>query len=217
MGSQWWIVLGNWVLEDGNYTDFVTGERRQFALEFWWRRGQRLQPAPGAPSCRYTGRQAWYDVTGSMQRVPTRRQATTYVLDVGVCAYSVSPYERLDQPVDDGWVSGEIGLGIDYSAYRDELASLPGMPPLIYTWTIDEIRLDETPQIVVEHGHPLHTKPDGRPERVRDLTRESWRTVDRTRAWEEGGGYVLRCTLLRDDPVSSMAATGPPSPFGPLT
>ena len=39
----WWIGLANWVLQDGNYTDFATGERRQFALEFGYSRAARLQ------------------------------------------------------------------------------------------------------------------------------------------------------------------------------
>ena len=217
MSSPWWIVLANWALRDGSYSDFVSGDRRQFALEFWWRRDHRLRPAPSATSRsrRSTG-DRWYDVTGLLQRVPDRRQAATYVLDIGVRASCVDPYERLAQPVDDGWVSGEIGLGVDHLAYVDEFASVPDMPPMVHTWTIDQILLDETPQIVVEPGHPLHTRPDGRPERVRDTTREAWRTVDRTRMWDDDGDYLLRCALQDDDPVSSMARTGSGSPYGPL-
>lgn len=192
-------MLGRWVLQDGNYTDFVTGERRQFALEFWWRRDHRLRPEPAAtaPRCRHTGRDAWYDVTGTLQRVPDRRRTATYVLDVGVGAYHESPDEHPGQTADDGWVTGEIGLGVDPFPYMDHLAALPGMPPLIHSWTVEEIKLDVAP---------------------RDSARSTaeWRTVDRTRSGEDAGDYLLRCTLHDARPVASMAATGPQSPYGPL-
>jgi hypothetical protein len=193
MTAQWWIILARWVLQDGSYTDFVTGEHRQFALEFWWRRGDRLEPSSGAtaPGCRYTGQDAWYDVTGPLQRVPDDRHATTYLLDIGIQAYRWTPLEHLEQRTDDGWVSGEIGVGVDHFTYMDHLAPVPGMPPLIHTWSIDEIQ--------------IHSAAG------------EWRTVDRTRAWEVDGVYRLRCTLLDVPPVASMAASGPRSPYGPLT
>ena len=68
----------------------------------------------------------------------------------------------------------------------------------------------------VEDGHPLYVGPDEGPQRVPDPARESWRTVDRTRAWDDDGHYRLRCTLEDPQPTGSMVRSGTRSPYGPL-
>jgi hypothetical protein len=37
---SWLVVLDSWIVQDGNYPDFVTGQRTDFALEFASRSGQ---------------------------------------------------------------------------------------------------------------------------------------------------------------------------------
>lgn len=88
----------------------------------------------------------------------------------------------------------------------DELAHLPQMPPLVYTWRIDEIQLSTTASV----------GPDEGPKLVPDPSRESWRTIPHTRMWDDDGYYRLRCTLESPAPTSSMALTGTRSPYGPL-
>jgi hypothetical protein len=219
LDSDWWIGLDGWVLQDGNYTDFVTGDRRQFALEFGYRRDRRLQrlPSPGSSSLRYTGHGQTYEVTGQLVRASAEPQGDAFVLDFGLRAYaSWMVLDDLEPPAAGDWLSGEVHLSVDPFFYMDELAGLPGMPALIYTWTVVEIELDETPSLLVEHGHPLYVGPDEGLRRVRDPERESWRTVDRTRMWDDDGSYRLRCQLDEAEPTTSMRATGARSPYGPL-
>ena len=193
--GPWWIGLSSWVLQDGNYTDFVTGERRQFALELGYSRTGRLRtPAEGSPRrCGYSGRDVSYQVTGQLLRSASEPMEDAFVLDFGLRAYiEWMVLDDLEPPRTGDWLTGEITLSVDHFAYMDELSQRPGMPPLIYTWTIEEIQLD----------------PDG--------SRESWRSVSETRMWDHDGSYRLRCSLEDPEPVASMARTGPRSPYGPL-
>ncbi|VXC29707.1 hypothetical protein [Nocardioides sp. AX2bis] len=223
MSASWWIGLDGWVLQDGNDTDVAPGQRREFAVEFGYARHRRLRPAPDAAgtSCRWTGRDTTYEVTGRLLRASSSPRASdAFVLDIGpLQAYDTwMVLDDLQPPAAGAWLTGEVGLHVDHFAYMDHLATLPGMPPLIRTWTIEEVQLDTTPTIRVEYGHPLHVAPEGEgPMWVRDPSRESHETVDRTRTWDHDGGYRLRCTLEDDEPTSSMERSGPRSPYGPLS
>jgi hypothetical protein len=216
---DWWIGLDSWVLQDGNYTDFVTGDRRQFALEFGYRRDRRLRRTlpPVSSSLRYTGQGDTYEVSGQLIRASAEPHGDGFVLDFGLLAYSNwMVLDDLEPPAAGDWLSGEIHLSVDPFFYMDELAGLPGMPALIYTWTVAEIELDTTPLMRVEYGHPLYVGPDEGPRRMRDPERESWRTIERTRMWDYDGSYRLRCRLCDAEPTTSMRATGAGSPYGPL-
>ncbi len=218
---RWWIGLDSWVIQDGNYTDVVAGERRQFAVELGYRRARRLAPAgPGArsPRATHTGRGTSYDVCAELLRSSTEPGGDAFVLDVGLLVYAQwMVLDDLEPPVVGAWLAGEVHLAVDPFSYLDRLHALPGMPPLIYTWTVEEVQLDLTPQVLVEPGDPRHEIPAGEgPQRVRDLAREEWRTVSGTRAWEEDGSYRLGCRLEGVAPVSTMAASGSGSPYGPM-
>jgi hypothetical protein len=39
---SWLVGLDSWIVQDGNYPDFVTGQRTDFALEFASRGGLKL-------------------------------------------------------------------------------------------------------------------------------------------------------------------------------
>lgn len=216
----WWIGLDTWIQKDGNYTDFVVGERRQFALMFGYAPARRLVPKPSAssPRCRYTGRHVEYEVTGPLLRSnPQDTEDAAFVLDFGLRAYKEwMVLDDLEPPAAGEWLTGEISLSVDGFPYMDFLANVPGMPPLIYTWTIDEIQLDTSPTIRIEFGHDLYgAGPDDGPMLVPDPSRESWQTVPQTQTWENRA-YRLRCTLENAEPTNSMAATGPRTPYGPL-
>ena len=219
LGTGWWIGLDGWVLQDGNYTDFVTGERRQFALEFGYRRDRRLRRGGTtvSPSCRYTGREITYEVSGELIRSSVEPHAEGFVLDFGLRAYSNwAVLDDLEPPVAGDWLTGKVRLSVDPFFYMDHLSQLPGMPALIYSWTVEEIQLDTSPGLRVEFGHPLYVGPDEGPMLVRDPERESWRAIDQTRMWDDAGSYRLRCRLDDAEPTSSMRATGARSPYGPL-
>ena len=216
-GVEWWIGLDSWVLQDGNYTDFATGHRRQFALELSYDRWQRLVPTPDrVASCRpSTG--VRYQVTGELVHASGRWPGAAYVLDIGpLAAYATQlVLDDLEPPPRGTWLTGEIGLHVDPFMYMDELAGQPGMPPLIRTWTVEEVQVSTTPLVTVEYGDPRYAGPDEGPHRVADRTRESWATVERTDT-DRDGAYRLRCTLEDAPPVSSMGRSGPRSPYGPL-
>jgi hypothetical protein len=151
--EPWWIGLACWVLQDGNYTDFVTGERRQFAVEFGYARTKRLEPSihHAEPRCRYSGRDTTYEVAGPLLRSATEPMKDAFELDFGLRAYAEwMVLDDLQPPAAGQWLSGEVTLSVDYFAHMDDLAQRPGMPALIYTWTIEEIQLDTTPRVRVE-------------------------------------------------------------------
>jgi hypothetical protein len=217
--SQWWIGLSGWILQDGNYTDFRTGERRQFALEFGYNRRQRLRrvPAIAEPHARYARRGTEYEVVGQLLQTAETWGEDPFVFDFGLRAYSSDLLVGDGEAPQEGdWLSGEVSLHVDPFFYMNEFAQRPGAMPLIYTWTVEEIQLSTTPLIEVSYGHPLYVGPDEGPDRVPDTDRESWRTVEKTRTWPDSGAYRLRCTLESIEPTSSMVASGADSPYGPL-
>ena len=94
------VYLSRWIISDGNYGDFLVGETRKFALEFW---------APSSLT-RFTGR------TTSLQRQRNYSYSISgkvafatdevWVLDCGVLAYS----ERTDK-VQGGFAVGDFVRG----------------------------------------------------------------------------------------------------------
>lgn len=89
VGREYVVGLEGWVLQDGTYTDFAVGQRRQFALEFGYRRSRRLQPCDEvSPSLRHTGDRARYEIDGTVvATVPSRAPHAPFVLDCGLRAY----------------------------------------------------------------------------------------------------------------------------------
>lgn len=215
---DWWIGLDGWVLEDGNYTDFAVGHVRQFALEFGYARHNRLRPTTQSEqSCEAVDDDALYRVTADLVRAVREPMEDCFVLDFGLLAYKEwMVLDDLEPPTAGLRLSGEVYLNVDHFAYMDDLSKRDGMPALIYTWRIDEIRLDTSPSIEVAHGHPLYVGPDEGPMWVRDPERKRWRNLDATDMWVDEGSYTLRCTLLESEPVRSMVRSGARSPYGPL-
>lgn len=218
VGTQWWIGLSTWILQDGNYTDFNVGQTRQFALEFGYRRSRRLHVASDhRVDCTYTGRDTTYAVAGELLQVAQEKVPSAFVLDFGLRAYDEHMVlDDLEPPPAGSWLEGEISLHVDPFHYMDLLGKQPGMPALIYTWRVDEVQIATTPAIWVEASHPDYVGPDDGPMALPDPDRESWRSVKRTETWAENGGYRLRCTLVDDNPVSTMTASGRRSPYGPV-
>ena len=217
--APWWIGLHGWVLQAGNYTDFMVGQRRQFALEFAYSRARRLKPDSPAlqPHCQYTGRGTLYDVAGPLVQAGDEPARDLFVCDFGLVAYTNwLVLDDMEPPSPGTWLTGEVALSVDPFDYMDRFTHRPGVPPLIYTWRIEDIQLSTTPRIEVEYGHPLYSGPDEGRRLVEDPTRETWRSIDRTRMWADNGHYRLRCTRENHAPTSSMDATGPASPYGPL-
>lgn len=217
--QRWTIGLSSWVLQDGNYTEFVVGQRRQFALEFHYHRTQRLVQVdePGGRRCRYTGRVTDYDATARLLMVAGPSRGRPFVLDFGLLAYSSwIVLDDLEPPQAGSWLSGTIGLSVDPFDYTAGRFRKSDPPPMIYTWSIDGIEKATTPLITVEFGHPLYVGPDEGPNRVADPDRESWQPVEATPIWDDAF-YRLHCTLESTDATDNMLASGSRAPYGPLS
>lgn len=185
MNRIWYISVAGWIIQDGNYEDFATGDRRRFAIEFY---GPSLKSSRGTAHTKHISLDR-YAVTASV----LVRAERAWVIDLGIAAFS----ERLahDLPTFVECVSGEVSLSIDPYFYMDYLHKEANLPPLVYSWRVVEIWRDLTPWIDGAY--------EGRPARIRDPKRAEWQRVERTNAWDDDEGhplYVLACELLDEPP-----------------
>lgn len=186
---QWRIGLDSWIIQDGNYPDLAAGQIAEFALEFYFREAA-VVTEPTQPNLEPV-QDAEYLVRGEVVTLLDR----VWVLNCGL----VSIYQDSTPPsgvaVGD-MVFGRATLGIDPFSYFERLHSLVEMPPLIYTWRIDEVRMQTAP--FIKAGRGLE----------RDPTKVGWREVEQTDAWHDDEGratYLLVCTLLEVPPKRSSA------------
>lgn len=222
------IGLEHWVLQDGNYTDFAVGDRRQFAVEFYYDRTHRLETVEAGPRPTVALRGSTFDYDAVAQVTVSRPHPDVgpgvFVLDCGdLWAYSETLLlDDVLSPREGTWLRGRISLFVDHFAYMDELGTLPDMPPLICTWDVLAIEERRTTLIQVPSGHPLYSGPECEgPAWVSDPSREHWQPVERTTTWlpegQTAAGYRLRCQLLDEEPEHTMRRSGARSPYGPLT
>src|SRR5687767_2983513 len=71
-GHSWLVGLDSWVVQDGNYPDFVTGQRTDFALEFVSRGGQK--PLDGQQEVSVRSAEGRRGISAHRCRAPSRRQ-----------------------------------------------------------------------------------------------------------------------------------------------
>ena len=128
--QKWEIGLSSWIMQDGNYDNFEVGQNAEFALEFY---SQTYRKSDGqARSAKGLGA-AKYDIIGEV----TYLTPEVWILDFGICAFQESkPPEWISVG---SFVAAEVYLGIDPFFYFERLYTLPGMPPLIYSWRIKSI------------------------------------------------------------------------------
>jgi hypothetical protein len=164
------IGLSAWIIQDGNYSEFVVGQRTRLALAF----------TPLAPveitAATSTTLEA---IAGSVYRVTGRvvfATHETWVCDFGILAYCESaPPPGVHTDV---WVATSIYLGIDPYDYKDNMAGIPGMPQLFYDVEIE--------RILQERSGSAQTKAAG----------AEWREVAATEANSRSGdsdAYLLQC------------------------
>lgn len=180
---SWVVGLDSWIVQDGNYPDFVTGQRTDFALEFASRGG--LRPLDGAQemSVRWI-EGSRYEVTAQIVHDKPNAQ----VLDFGILAFRFIGIEDPTHRSRSGaWVTGEINLSVDPFFYFDQLAHEEGFPALIYTWTVQEI---------------LQKAAEGSPNigagGVRADTSQDFVRIDKTDVWGDvstSPSYLLRCRM----------------------
>ena len=192
---EWEIGLSSWIIQDGNYSDFIVGQHAEFALEFYSQtyRKSDLQ----ARSAKGLGA-AKYDIIGEVIYLTSE----VWVLDFGICAFQESkPPNGLSVGK---FVTTEIYLGIDHFFYFERLYTLPRIPALVYSWKIDSIHQQTAPFLETR-------EPSGQKVLVRDEKKLGYKMIEKTDAWKDDDGhaeYVLSCTRLDVPPqVKSATAT----------
>jgi hypothetical protein len=174
------VGLSSWVIQDGNYPDFVQGSQTAFALEFWAQNPlEEIEPDDAmAPSHLHRGSAA-YDIVARVLHVAEH----WWVIDVGVLVFQdckPPPNARVGS-----WWRGEVDIAIDPFFYFEDHGHAPGVPAMIYEWRIDKIEIQTAPFVEISP-------------RVfaRDSTKLGWKEIAETHAWEDNGDYLLHCTHL---------------------
>ncbi|PJG50371.1 hypothetical protein CVM73_36735 [Bradyrhizobium forestalis] len=174
------VGLDSWIVQDGNYGDFVQATKVSFALEFC-----PVITLPGsgphdrkAPSITHRFDSS-YDIVAQV----VHAHDDWWVLDAGLLMYCDG------KPPDNArlgaWLGGLVFIGVDPFFYFESHAHLPGAPAMVYDWKIEKIE--------VETGPFIETKPK---HFERDPEKRGWKEVARTDAWHDDGGYLLHCTRL---------------------
>jgi hypothetical protein len=181
MGS-WLFGIDSWVIQDGNYPDFVTGQRADFALEFASRRGLTVVDEAPGPRVEWIA-DSRYEVTAQI----VHDEPNALVLDFGLRAYRFIGIEDPEHRSQVGaWVTGEINLAVDPFFYKDELANEDGFPALRYSWIVQEVL-------------ELSDERDPVP-------------IEKTDAWGDlstSPSYLLRCVSAGPGPAGRPRRPGP--------
>jgi len=173
------VNLDSWIIQDGNYEDFIVGQEATFALEFY-PHSELKRSKPGERAFVSAGPSEYQVVAEVIYRSPK-----AVVVDFGLMVYRET--ENFEYAERD-WFDGKLNIGIDPFFYSSYLKDEPGIPWIKYKFRIDEILLDTTPWI-----------QDGRMQ-YRDESRISFRSVSKTNAWEDddgNGSYILKCSGIQ--------------------
>jgi hypothetical protein len=185
------IGLSGWIIQDGNYEDYSTGEKRKFALEF----------NPGEIKRGKKGEKEAVLLRDSEYRIKSEivfLNHEVWVIDFGILAFKEDK-PPLGYNVGD-FIETEIYLGVDPFFYFERLYKTKNIPELIYTWSIDEIKMETAPFIE-------QTSEYGRKYFVRDESKRNLKSVSKTDAWKDDNGnaeYVMKCTRLADSPTRKI-------------
>ena len=187
------IGLSSWIVQDGNYPDFVRGTTVEFALEAWVRSADLADPGP-----------IGYELVGEggyrvrAQAVFVHESAAAHeavcVWDCGFVAYEEG---RRTRPGLGYFVEGEFSFGVDPFFYSAEQSRrLPDMPGLLYEWEVQAIHLQTGPRVLSEKNVW-----------ERDASQSGWREIEATDAWNDDAGhasYLLTC-VARSGPYKPPA------------
>jgi len=191
--NEWEVGLSSWIIQDGNYDNFETGQVAEFALEFYSQtyreRDARLKSSKSLGAAKY-------EIIGEVIYLTDE----VWVLDFGICAFQES---KPPKGINVGsFVTAEIYLGIDPFFYFERLYTLPKIPALIYSWKISSIGQQTAPFIEIR-------EPSGQKVLIRDEKKLGYKIIGKTDAWKDDDGraeYVFTCTRL-DVPPKFESAT----------
>ena len=190
---EWKIGLSSWIIQDGNYANFETGQVAEFALDFHAQ--AHRESSARLKSLKSLG-DAKYEIVGEVIYLTDE----VWILDFGICAFQESkPPEGINVG---SFIASEIRLGIDPFFYIERLCTLPKIPALVYSWKISTIGQQTAPFIETR-------EPSGRKILIRDQKQLGYKTIGKTDAWKDDGGhaeYIFTCTRL-DVPPKFKSAT----------
>jgi hypothetical protein len=195
--NTWTLGLDSWIIQDGNYGEFSTGQVAELAVEYWAEDGLRQSDTPTAHRS-----EALIDATYDIDADVVFNNDRVTVIDLGLSAYRENHGTGEGSFPTGTTVHGQVSLGVDPFFYFERLSKVPELPPLIYTWTITRIRCQTAPFKQADAaGKGL----------VRDESQWGWAEISRTDAWHDDGGratYLLDCELQPVAPkrISSTAA-----------
>jgi len=176
--SRYYIGLDSWIIQDGNYGDFVVGEEYRFAVEFT---PSRL--ASASPGVRSLSRVRGCEYEALAEVVVAEPRLT--VLDAGLKCFHDGGMEE-DLAVG-SWAAGRLSIGVDPFFWAESHSKRDDLPDLAYRWRVCGIGIDTTPS--ASGGEGLQAE-DGR---------GTYRAVQETDAWNDEDGraiYLLECELL---------------------
>jgi len=138
----WNIHLDSWIIQDGNYPDFVRGQTAEFAVEFRIPDGAEVSECNDAPVAKAVSDK--YEVVGLC--VVQKPELT--VLDIGVRVYRQEGVGGTGRFFAAGSTfRTKIEPGVDPYFYFEHLNRIGGVEPLVYTWRIDSIMMQAAPFI----------------------------------------------------------------------
>jgi hypothetical protein len=203
------VGLESWVIQDGNYPEFVTGQRSEFALELYAADGLRRTDPVDQPGCRLIA-DSTYEVGAEV--VHADRHAL--VLSFGLLSYSIHMIDVPGRRLRAGdWVAGGINLSVDPFFYFEELAKRRRLPPLIYAWRVHEV-LQRTAPLVLANPGDIPGDPVAEQAmaegtlHIRDPSQHGWETIAKTDAWQDDDGnanYLLRCRREAEPAATSRS------------
>ena len=176
------IGLNSWIVQDGNYGEFQTGDLTTFAVEFFVSAAM-VEVAP--PQSMTRSLQPMTDANYRVVCPIVYVAPGWWVIDVGIPVYCNNAPPPGAKPGQ--WLEGDIQLGVDHFSYFERLSQLPGAPPLIFEWVIESIDMQTAPFIETRPGL-----------RERDRARRGWKRIAQTDAWRDDDGnaeYLLHCRL----------------------
>jgi hypothetical protein len=174
----WTLGIQAWVIQDGNYGEFVVGRRYDFEVEGLPVTVEQSEVAK-VPQIRHVedGR---HEFSGAVLRFLGHG---AWVIDFGVHCYGKAPLPE-GLRIGDA-LAGEVSFFLSSPAVYDQAFETKA-PFRTYSWRVEGIRLETTPW--VEEGGV----------RRRDLTEPGYVAVQATNALADDptAFYLLDCTLL---------------------
>jgi hypothetical protein len=186
VASTWNIGLAAWIIQDGNYPDFVAGETAEFAIEYHRPPGTVVEVCELDVSAKLVSDNSYSVVA---ERVWTKDGII--LLDIGIFVYRQSKAQPAT-PEPHKRFKTEINLAVDPFHYFEAIGKGHETLPLVYTWRINSVLRQTAPFIetISKYGGKLRT---------RDQSKLGYEKIPKTDAWHDddgNGSYILQCDLL---------------------